>query len=144
MKDDHSIEKQISHHAVAIISLAIALLALFYSTWRNETTEHNYNTRAAAFEVLLNLGQLQVIVNALHYDSESPLGNPVLGWGHVALVSDLSELLPEPVPSRAKILADQWSKDWKKLKDDEGLTQEVSLSIDETRASILKVLKSLY
>lgn len=144
MNSTSTFEKQMAQHSVAIISLAIALIALFYTAWRNETTERNYNIRAASFEVLVNLGQLQIIVNHMHYDPENPLANPVLGWGHIALISDLSELLPEPVPSAARKLAEKWGKDWNKLKDNEDLTRDVSQAIDETRASILKILKDLY
>lgn len=143
MNIESSFKNQLLHHSVAIISLAIGLVALFYSTWRNETTEHNYNMRAASFEVLLNLGQLQVIINNLHYNADNQQSNPLVGWGHVALINDLSELLPEPVPSNANKLTELWGKNWKTLKDDEALTLEVSASIDETRASILKVLKEL-
>ena len=38
-------------HAVALISLAVALFGTSYNTWRNQTTEAHRNTRAAAFMV---------------------------------------------------------------------------------------------
>lgn len=144
MKHQHSIKSQLANNAVAIVSLLIAISTLLYSTWRSETTERNFNVRSAAFEVLQNLGQLQVIVNYLHYEPDHPMGNTLLGWGRIALIGDLAELLPPPIPSHAHSLVEKWGENWNKLKDSEELTQEISQSIDDTRASIVKVLKELH
>ena len=59
-----NVGQQLRSNAVALISLAVALTALGYNTWRNERTEHNRNIRVAAFEVLTQLGELQVVVNS--------------------------------------------------------------------------------
>jgi hypothetical protein len=82
--------EQVKSNLIAIISLAIALTALGYTTWREEVTEKNRTLRAAGFEVLKNLGELQLIVNYIRYDPENPQANPYLGWGYVAIIGDVS------------------------------------------------------
>lgn len=57
-----SLKDQLRNNLVAIISLAVALTALGYSTWRNERTEQNRNVRAAGFELLSEIGALQQVV----------------------------------------------------------------------------------
>ena len=46
---------------MALISIFIAVSALAYNTWRNETTEEQRNIRHAAFRVLEDLGEVQEI-----------------------------------------------------------------------------------
>jgi len=58
-----TIRQQLQANAVALISLVVALGSLGYNTWRNELTEESRSVRLAAFEVLKNQGELQVIVN---------------------------------------------------------------------------------
>lgn len=77
---------QLKQHAIALISLAIAIIALLYTGWREERTEKNRTIRVAAFEVLKNLGELQVVVNESFYQKEGAKMDPMLGWGHVALI----------------------------------------------------------
>lgn len=141
------IAEQIKNHAIAIISLIIAITALSYSTWREEVTEKNRNTRVAAFEVLKNLGQLQVVINAVHYAPDhaisNPMSNPMLGWGYIALISDLSELLPSPIPETTRKLTETWGESWSQIKTDEETTKRLSNEIDTSRDAILKVLKNL-
>lgn len=137
------IAEQIKNHAIAIISLIIAITALSYSTWREEATEKNRNIRLAAFEVLKNLGQLQVVVNNVHYAPDNSMSNPMLGWGHIALISDLSQLLPPPIPETTQKLTDTWGKSWSSLKTSDEDTKLVSEEIDSSREAILKVLGNL-
>ncbi len=40
-----SIRRQIHNNAVALIGIVIAVSALAYNTWRNETTEEQRNIR---------------------------------------------------------------------------------------------------
>src|SRR5262245_5330197 len=79
-----SLRQQMRVNAVALISLAVALSSLAYNTWRNERTERNRSVRVAAFEVLKDLGELQVIVNFAYFSKDEKLGNPMAGWGRVA------------------------------------------------------------
>src|SRR5579862_5039415 len=115
-----TIPHQIKNNFIAIISLFIAITALYYNTWRNEQTEKNRNIRTAAFEVLKELGDFQTIINYAHYQPQSADGNPYLAWGHVAMMNDLSELLPPPVPNNIHTLTQTWNKNWRRIKTDDG------------------------
>ena len=77
-----SIRAQIHRHAVALISLSIALSALGYNTWRNETTEYQRNVRHAAFKVIDNLGELQSVVNAMVYSQQHAADGFRIGSGN--------------------------------------------------------------
>ena len=52
-----TLREQIRSNSVALISLSVALIALSYNTWRNETTESQRNIRQASFRVLVSLGE---------------------------------------------------------------------------------------
>jgi hypothetical protein len=140
---DISVPDQIKNHSIAIVSLIIAITALTYNTWREEETEKNRTTRLAAFEVLKNLGQLQAVVNYAHFDHQNEMGNPINGWGYIALISDLSEILPEPIPQNIHQLTEKWSENYQTLQTNETSTTEISEQIDVSRESILNVLHQL-
>lgn len=135
--------QQLKANAVAIISLVVAIIALLYNTWREENTERNRNYRLAAFEVLKNLGELQQVVNASYYQHNNQEGNPMLGWGHIALIGDLSQLLPPPVPEKANNLVQTWQSDWMKIKTDEASVDRITEGIDQSREVVLRVMSQL-
>jgi len=60
-----TLREQIRSNSVALISLSVALIALSYNTWRNETTESQRNIRQASFRVLESLGDLQEVADSL-------------------------------------------------------------------------------
>src|SRR5262249_55151435 len=138
-----NIGRQIQRHFVAILSLVIAVVALGYTTWREEVTEQNRNTRIAAFEVLKNLGELQVVVNLAAYPQQSLPFNPLLGWGHIAIISDLGSLLPAPIPEKTKKLVQIWSDSWQKLQNNERAQDSVTEEIDANRQAVLEVIHKL-
>lgn len=138
-----NVGNQIGQHIVAIISLIIAIVALTYTTWREEESEQNRNFRLAAFEVLKNLGNLQVIVNYGHYEPDNSMGNPILGWGYVALAGDLSKLLPSPVPEQVDKLIQVWTDEWKKIKTDQASVDRISQQIDQARTAVTDQLYHL-
>ena len=72
--DRHYIWRQVKLNVVAIVSVIVALSGLGYNTYRNERTEHNRNTRIAAFEALKTLGEAQVIVEYAHFKKLCELG----------------------------------------------------------------------
>ena len=112
-----SIWEQVRRNAVALISLAVALSALSYNTWRNEKSETNRNHRQAAFEILSKLNQLQQVVFHRHYDKdETDKGNPRLGWTIVLTIGDLSQLLEAPMPEKAQMLRATWGSNWEDAK----------------------------
>ena len=141
--DIHGLTHQMKDHTLAIISLVIALIALSYNTWRDEATEKNRSYRTAAFEVLKNLGELQISVNYIHYNPKIPMANPFAAWGHIALISDLSHLLPPPVPEKIQQLVKIWKADFEKIPKDEEAVERVSQAIDESRQAVLKSISSL-
>ncbi len=140
----NSLGTQIHNNIIAIISLTVAISALSYNTWRNEKTEKNRNIRPAAFEVLKELGQLQLVVNNAHYiigHSESI--NPILGWGHISLISDLGQILPPPIPAKVDELFRVWGDNWQKIRTDEASVDRITHEIDDSRTIILNQLKRL-
>ena len=139
----YNLKDQFGHHFVAILSLCIAVIALGYTTWREEVTEKNRNNRVAAFEVLKNLGELQVIVNYVIYEPENPMANIFLGWGHVAIISDLGSLLPDPIPNETKHLVEVWASNAQNLQHDEKAQDAVTKEIDSSRQSLLRCIQSL-
>lgn len=138
-----SIKEQLKQHCIAIVSLAIAIIALLYTTWREEETEKNRNVRVAAFEVLKNLGQLQVVVNYAVFQPDNTMGNPMLGWGYVAIISDMSELLPPSTQENAKKLRTVWSENFQSLKTEEAASDRVTQEIDASREAVLEVIRHL-
>jgi hypothetical protein len=138
-----TIRSQIKNNFVAIVSLVVAFIALTHDAWRNELTEKNRNIRMAGFELLKNLGELQIIVNHAYYSPDSTLGNPYLGWGHVLLISDLSELLPSNVTKTVGKLTKVWGENWEKIKKDETAVSNISTAIDDSRKEVLQTIRQL-
>ena len=137
------IVEQIRRNLVALISLAVAFAALSYNTWRNEVTEDNRNVRAAGFEILLNLGELQQIVFLGHYDRDATRGNPRAGWARVLLLQDLSTIMPPPVGAASDVLAATWADDWAGLGGDDASARRISDAIDGARGTTLAALAEL-
>ena len=131
-------------NAVALISLAVALSALSYNTWRNEKSETNRNHRQAAFEILSKLNQLQQVVFHRRYDNDAiDKGNPRLGWTIVLTIVDLSELLEPPMPEKAQMLRATWGSNWEDLGDEQLSVDTVLGSVDMMRGETLHLLRSL-
>jgi hypothetical protein len=142
--ENKSIWEQVRRNAVALISLAVALSALSYNTWRNEKSETNRNHRQAAFEILSKLNQLQQVVFHRRYDKdETDKGNPRLGWTIVLTIADLSELLEAPMPEKAQMLRATWGSNWEDLGDEQLSVDTVLGSVDMMRGETLHLLRSL-
>ena len=58
--------QQVRKNSLSLLSLLVALSALSYNTWRNEATERNRNIRAAEFEMLRHLIDVQQIIDQTH------------------------------------------------------------------------------
>lgn len=138
-----TIATQIKNNFIAILSMIIAITALSYNTWRNELTEKNRNIRTAAFETLKELGELQIIINHSYYQHDNAMGNPLLGWGHVAFITDLGQLLPYPIPTRVKKLTEVWGDNWDKVQTNEVAVDKITNEIDQARESVTNVLRQL-
>lgn len=143
MRRNDSISEQIRRNAVALISLIIALTSLGYNTWRNEQTEMNRNVRHAAFEMLVRLGELQQVADHLHYGKDLDRGNPITGWGYVAVIRDLSMVMPGPVQENSDTLFKTWEKHWEGLGDSPAAINAITTAIGTTRISVVSELEAL-
>lgn len=154
-----SIREQFRANAVALISIAIAIVALGYNTWRNETTETQRNVRHAAFRVLESLGELQEIVDARYYylpfetAHVSEGASRIRGFGTVTMVRDLTGVMPDPAGQAGTELHELWLRHFLELhrvtedgRHTSGATQaeqNLTGAIRETRAAVLEVLSRL-
>lgn len=147
--------EQLRRNFVALISLAIALSSLSYTTWRYEQTEQNWNVRAAGFEVLLNLGELERIVLQLGFTPEETTEDPRTGWAIVWNIKIFSELLPANVASGQEHLFNIWQEHHARLEKPvvvessevralrKASAKAVNDAIDELREDVLQSLREL-
>ncbi len=143
-KTQPSIKMQIKTHAIALISIVIAVVSLSYNTWRNELSEDNRNQRYAAFEIILKLNELQQVVFYNHYDQDvQQQGNPRLGWVYVLTIKDLSMVLPQSLQQAALALVDIWGRHWETLHSEQQSKAAVDQGIDAMRAEVVKLLAGL-
>lgn len=142
-KNSTTFRQSIAKNAVALISLIVAIIALTVNIWRAERSETNRSLRIAAFELLQELGELQLVVDLRHYDNDPIGGNPIRGWSHVMMVQDLSMIMPKPVAKSGEKLHQIWQKNWQYLGQDEAKTEEVTQQIDKVRANIRQLISGL-
>ncbi len=138
-----NLRTQFKNNKIHFFSVLIIFAAFCFTLWRSEISEKNQNLRMAGFEILKNLGQLQIVVNYAYFQSDNMLGNPYLGWGYVALASDLSQLMPKPVPETIQKLVEIWREEANLLNTSEEAADLVSRQIDASRESVLKSIRSL-
>lgn len=134
---------QVKQHAVALFSLAIALTALFYNGYRQETTEDNRNRRQAGFELLRALAGLQSVTDFAHYRGDNELGDPIIGWTYVTTIRDLSFVMGPEVEQQAQDLFMVWQANWSALTSDPKAEQAVSSAITTMRLYLREDLKAL-
>lgn len=139
-----SLKDQLRNNLLAIISLAVALAALGYSTWRNERTEQNRNVREAGFELLSEIGSLQQIVFYAHFQPGDARGDARMGWAEILTIADLAALMPEPVGRDARALSETWSSSWSDLGDDPEAHERIDDAIDTLRQTALAKLRELH
>ena len=154
-----TLPEQIRSNSVALISLSVALIALSYNTWRNETTESQRNIRQASFRVLASLGELQEVADYRYYyfpfeDSHGREGELRLrGYGSVTMVRDLMNLMPAPAPAASDNLFQLWNEHMNALAElDEGgqhsaaaktAEKELTIAIKQARGAVVGVLRTL-
>ena len=154
-----TLRQQIRSNSVAIISLSVALIGLSYNTWRNETTESQRNIRQAAFRVIESLGELQEVADFRYYylpfegngSNEGELR--LRGYGSVAMVRDLMNLMPSPAPAASDNLFGLWARHVDTLPelDENGqhtatakiAEKELTTAIKQARVAVLEVLEKL-
>jgi hypothetical protein len=135
--------KQFHDNLVAIISLAIALSALGYNTWRNERTERNRNIRVAGIELLTEVGSLQQIIFYAHFTEGDQRGDPRMGWADVLTINDLATLMPAAVVRDAIELRTVWEADSAGLMEDNEAYRRIDVAIDGLRQTTLESLRAL-
>ena len=138
-----SLAQQIRRNSLALLSLMVALSALFYNTWRNEHSERNRNVRTAEFEMLKNLGELQQIIDFAHFRKDAQRGDLTMGLSRVLLIHDLAALTPQPVNDSAEKLMAAWRNNGDKLSSSLDAASTLSEEVLLTRRSVLESLRSL-
>ena len=137
------IRDQLQRHAVALISLVIAITSLGYNTWRNEVSEFNRNQRLISVEILRNLGDLQHVVYHNAWDMDvADKGNPRTGWVHVLAVRDLAQLLEGDVAQSATRLFEAWDDSWDSLDERQAYEQVVD-ALEAVRRDTHELLRDL-
>jgi hypothetical protein len=137
------LRQQLRDNLVALTSLAIALAALGYNTWRNERTERNRNIRVAGIELLQEIGSLQQIIFYAHYAAGDQRGDPRMGWADVLTINDLATLMPADVLRESTELRAAWEQDAEGLVEDEAAFQRIDAAIEELRQATLAALRAL-
>ncbi|MBV8666244.1 MAG: hypothetical protein JO269_07150 [Burkholderiaceae bacterium] len=138
-----SLMQQIRRNALALLSLLVALTALSYNTWRNETSEQHRNIRAAEFEMLKELIALQQIIDYAYLRRDAERGDLSKGLNHVLFIHDLATLTPEPVAKSAETLLSVWNGQSDKLGTDKEAGAALSEQVLATRRTVLESLRSL-
>ncbi len=146
-----TISEQFKRHSVALISRAIAISSLAYNSWRNEQSEANRNIRTAGIELLIKLGELDLIVlhaqygqNANSKDSDETQMYVRSGWAFVLTVRDLGSLTAEPAISSSHDMFDIWTKNYAQLgASDRVASDAISEGIDQVRGDVLDVIAAL-
>lgn len=143
MAEPVSFGRQIRDNLVAIISLFVAAFSLVYAAWRQEVTEDQRTVRQAGFEILRNLGELQIIADHAQFTGDPMQGNPVTGWGRVLMIRDLAKLMPAPTQKHADALHQTWEKEWQGLGDNTASSEHITAAINTCREETARVLVGL-
>ncbi|GAA4355854.1 hypothetical protein [Kangiella marina] len=147
-----SYRQQLSNNLIAIVSLLVAVAALTYNTWRSSTTEVNRNYRNASFQLIIQLAELQSITNELHFNA--PTNNDqtwqryfdkslIEGWGHIALIEDLSPLLSDDFTQEAQHLKDTWQQYHRQLGTKPSAEQNITSHIQSMRTMTREFISTL-
>lgn len=142
--DGNNFTQQVRRNSLALISLLVALSALFYNTWRNESTERNRNIRTAEFEMLKYLGEVQQIIDYAHFRKDQQRGDLTAGLGRVLLIHDLSTLAPKPVEESADKLLAAWRIHGDAMSTNLEAASVLSEEVLDTRRTVLASLRSLH
>lgn len=135
---------KIREWVLPLTSLAVALSALFYNTWRNEKSEQNRNVRAAGFEIIKELSALQLIADFAHYEQDSLRGNAIAGWSQILLIDDLAMVMPSNVQMQAKQLHEHWGAHAQSLGENTKDNEIIVDAIAKTRQLVILSLKDLH
>lgn len=138
-----SIWLRLRNNSLSILSLTVALTALGYNTYRNEMSEANRSVRAAEFEMLRHLIDVQQVVDYIALNKDPHKGDLTLGLNRVLLIRDLSSVTPAEVEKAADQLRAQWVQNSEKLGANPEVAAHLSEQIWATRQAVLTSLRSL-
>ena len=138
-----NLTRQLRENAVALTSLLLVVIGLAYNTWRNEQTEFNDNIRAAGFEILVKLGELERVVFHNHYDKDEERGSPRAGWAFVLTIRDMGQLSLEGAKRESEKLVEVWQANWEGLGNDDAAVLAISDQVDALRSVVLEELAAL-
>ena len=127
----------------ALFSMIFALIGFSYNVWRLEVTEQNATVRSAAFDVLREIAELELIVYAAHYDQDTEAGNPRKGWVKVGVIQDLALLMPKDAQQAATNIKSAWQNNWTRMREDNDAAMQIVTSLDAARVQIRLVIVSL-
>jgi len=124
---------QIKKNIIALISLAIAISALAYNSWRNELSEQNRNTRAAGFEIIKEAAKLQSFLDHSTYSDgqDSEKSTPIEGWVRINLIGSLSTFMNAEVKLKAKKLLAVWQENWQSIEEEPDANKTVTMAIND-------------
>ena len=135
--------QQLYKNRLSIISLAVAITALSYNTYRNELSENNRNIRYAGFEVLRELSHLQRLIDQNYHKESGTSGEAISGWEHVNYIYDMSYLVSNEVLQASVALKQSWGENWEKINASAQSNAEVSQSINQLRNSVRDTITNL-
>ncbi|WP_144391745.1 hypothetical protein [Pleionea sediminis] len=138
-----TIKTNIKNNMLSLISLTVALTALFYNTWRNEKTELNRNYRESGFEIIREVAQLQLLVDNIHYTKGTSEREPITGWTRVNFILSLSQIMPSTVARESRELKEVWAEHWDTLEQDKNSNKLITQANKELELAVLDVLKAL-
>jgi hypothetical protein len=140
----NAVAHSVRRNLVALISLTVALCGLGYNTWRNESTEAHRNVRQAAFVMLEQLGELQLLVDQRFFGGRRDDANRINCWGRVAMLRDIGVLVSPATAMRSTELAATWEAQLVLLDaGDADAEKAVSASIMSARAQVMNDLVAL-
>lgn len=137
------IQEQMGKHSVALVALLVAVLTLGYTAWRQEVSERQRTVRTAGFELLRELGALQMVMDQAHFAGDAERGDPIKGWSHVLLAEDFAMFMDPEVQAAVKALHQRWEEEWPKLGEDEDAATRLTATIEVTRLAVRAELSRL-
>lgn len=135
--------KKIIPTDVAIWSLCVAVIALSLNAFLSQRAEGNLNKRQAAFELILQLGELRNVTDQIQYNDADKETLLINGWGKIDLIEDLSGLLPKPFPEKAGNLKSIWDNEHKGLAVNTESVDAIRGAIDDMRMEIKYLLRAI-
>jgi hypothetical protein len=128
---------------LSMLSVAIAMSSLVYLAWRNESTERNRNIRAAEFEMLKDLSELQQVVDYAQIRQDQSRGDPTRALTLVMQIRDLGEIASPNVAAAATKLQLAWVQQGENLGKNVEVSNNLSEEILSTRRVVIDSLRSL-